>query len=94
VPTYGFLCDLCGSFTLVRPMSEAAAEAVCPECGATARRVFGSPALRAVDPGLRRALDASARSADNPQLASSVPGRSRRATPITTDPRHARLPHP
>jgi hypothetical protein len=75
-------------------MSEAAAGAACPDCGETARRVFGTPALRALEPGLARALDASARSAEAPQVVSSVPGRRRRATPITTDPRHARLPRP
>jgi hypothetical protein len=56
--------------------------------------MFRAPALRALDPGLRRALDADARSADTPQVVSSVPGRSRRTNPITTDPRHARLPRP
>jgi hypothetical protein len=75
-------------------MAEAGADVSCPDCGETARRVFGTPALRALDPGLRRALDAGVRSADAPQVVSSVPGRSRRATPITTDPRHARLPRP
>jgi hypothetical protein len=43
---------------------------------------------------MHRALDASARSAENPATVSSVPGRSRQATPITTDPRHAKLPRP
>ena len=94
MPTYGYRCSRCGGFDLVRPMSQAAAEAACPECGESARRVFGTPALRALEPGLGRALDASARSADAPQVVSSVPGRRRRATPTTTDPRHARLPRP
>jgi putative FmdB family regulatory protein len=94
LPTYGYRCPRCGGFDLVRPMSEAGAAATCPDCGETARRVFGAPALRALDPGVRRALDAGARSADAPQVVSSVPGRSRRATPTTTDPRHARLPRP
>jgi hypothetical protein len=39
-------------------------------------------------------LEASARSADSPQVVTGVPGRSRRATPITIDPRHAKLPRP
>jgi hypothetical protein len=73
-------------------MTEATATAPCPDCGEAAPRVFRAPALRALDPGLRRALDAGARSADEPQVVSSVPGGPHRATPITTDPRHARLP--
>jgi len=50
--------------------------------------------LRTLDPRLREAMDAGARSAEAPPVVSTVPGRSRRATPITTDPRHARLPRP
>ena len=94
LPTYGYRCPCCGGFDLVCPMAEAAATAPCPHCGDAASRVFGAPTLRALDPALRRALDAGARSADAPQVVSSVPGRSRRTMPLTTDPRHARLPRP
>ncbi|MEU6698384.1 zinc ribbon domain-containing protein [Pseudonocardia sp. NPDC046786] len=94
MPTYTHRCPVCGEFDQVRPMSAAAREAQCPDCGSHSSRIFGAPALRGVDPGLRRALDASGASADAPQVVSSVPGRSRRATPVTRDPRHARLPRP
>jgi putative FmdB family regulatory protein len=94
MPTYGFRCASCGEFDLVRPMSGASAAARCPDCGATATRVFGAPALRGQDPALHRALDASARSADAPEVVGAVPGRGRRAVRTTTDPRHARLPRP
>jgi putative FmdB family regulatory protein len=94
VPTYGYRCPRCGGFDLVHPMADASAAVSCPDCGAPARRVFGAPAVRALDTGLRRALDAGERSGDAPQVVTSVPGRSRRATTITTDPRHARLPRP
>jgi putative FmdB family regulatory protein len=94
LPTYGYRCRCCGGFDLMRPMAQAAATAPCPDCGEASSRVFRAPALRVLDPGLRRALDTEARSAVAPQVVSSVPGRSRRTTPITTDPRHARLPRP
>ena len=79
---------------MVRPMAEASESTACPECGEEATRVFGTPGLHSLDPGMRRALDAGARSAENPAIVSSVPGRSRRATTITRDPRHAKLPRP
>jgi putative FmdB family regulatory protein len=94
VPTYAYRCPRCGEFQLRRPMAESACETACSDCGHPARRVFGAPALRGLDPQVRQALDAGARSADTPQVVTSVPGRSRRATPLTTDPRHARLPRP
>jgi hypothetical protein len=75
-------------------MAESGCEATCPDCALPAARVFGAPALRGLDPAVRRALDVGARSADSPQVVTSVPGRSRRATPVSTDPRHARLPRP
>ena len=94
MPTYTYRCQRCGGFELVRPMAEAGAPAHCPDCGEAARRVFGAPALRGLDPGVRRAKDAEAGSADAPQVVNSVPGRSRRATPVTRDPRHLKLPRP
>jgi putative FmdB family regulatory protein len=94
VPTYGFHCSACGRFDVIRPMADAATPAACPTCGRPGRRLFGVPALRALDPGVRDALDAGARSADAPDVVTAVPGRSRRRTAITTDPRHTRLPRP
>jgi putative FmdB family regulatory protein len=94
VPTYDYRCPRCGEFQLRRPMAESACETTCPDCALPAVRVFGAPALRGLDQTVRRALDASAGSADSPQVVTSVPGRSRRATPLSTDPRHARLPRP
>ncbi|HEV7422686.1 MAG TPA: zinc ribbon domain-containing protein [Mycobacterium sp.] len=94
MPTYGYACEPCGGFNLVRPMTEAGDPAICPSCGQSARRVFGIPALRSLNPSIRQAMDASARSADDPTVVTGVPGRSRRATRMTTDPRHARLPRP
>jgi putative FmdB family regulatory protein len=93
LPTYGYQCGPCGGFTLVRPMAQAGDPVACPDCGSSARRVFGLPALRSLHPRLRDAMDAGAGSADAPPVVSAVPGRSR-ATRTTTDPRHARLPRP
>jgi putative FmdB family regulatory protein len=94
VPTAGDECPPCGAFEVVRPMAESTATTACPACGGMARRTFGSPGLRTLNPQVRRALDASARSAEQPSLVSTVPGQTRRPTPITRDPRHAKLPRP
>ncbi|TPG36716.1 FmdB family zinc ribbon protein [Mycolicibacterium hodleri] len=94
MPTYGYRCSPCGEFDVVRAMAETAKVTPCPDCGQPATRTFGTPGLRSLDPGVRRALDTGARSAENPTIVSSVPGRSRRPTPITRDPRHAKLPRP
>jgi len=94
MPTYRYRCVDCGGFDLLRPMSEATEPTLCPGCREPARRLFGIRTAGSVEPGVRAAMDASARSADSPQVVNSVPGRSRRATRITTDPRHARLPRP
>ena len=96
MPTYSYACAACGGFDLVRPMVEASAPAACPACGGSARRVFGAPALRGLDPAVRGALDAGARSAEAPDVVQGrPPGRSsRRPTRHTTDPRHQKLPRP
>lgn len=94
MPSYGYSCTTCGDFDVVRPMAQSTSPAPCPRCGSATRRRFGNPALTALAPELRRSLDASAASAEAPRVVTSVPGRSRHATPTTRDPRHARLPRP
>jgi putative FmdB family regulatory protein len=96
VPTYSYRCVVCGPFDLVRPMAASGAQACCPQCGRTGRRVFGAPALQALRAGVRTALEAGERSADSPQVVSSVPSPGRRAPAgrHSTDPRHAKLPRP
>jgi putative FmdB family regulatory protein len=94
VPTYGYHCAHCGAFDLVRPMAQASAPAACPRCGEPGRRVWGAPALRGVDPALRRALDADARRADAPDVVGALAPNRRGRVKHTTDPRHLRLPRP
>lgn len=97
MPTYSFCCVVCGQFEFVRPMAASGSDVWCPQCGGPGRRVYGAPALRALDAGVRRALEVGERSADSPQVVSSVPSAGRRRGSVgryTTDPRHARLPRP
>ncbi|WP_118914445.1 FmdB family zinc ribbon protein [Mycobacterium shigaense] len=95
MPTYRYHCPECGEFPVSMPMTSVTPSVDCPDCRSVSRRVFGQPSLRTLDGGLRRSLDAAASSADAPPVVSSIPGRPRRRpTPITRDPRHARLPRP
>ena len=94
MPTYAHRCPVCGEFEQVRPMAESDLAARCPDCGSGAPPGVGAPGRTTRVTGLRRALDASTRSADAPHVVGAVPGRHRRATRTTRDPRHARLPRP
>jgi putative FmdB family regulatory protein len=96
VPTYAYRCPQCGPFELVRPMAASDAAADCPRCSATSTRVFAAPALRALHPGVRAALERDERSADGPDVVSALPSAGHRGRRVrhTTDPRHARLPRP
>ena len=94
LPTYSYACPTCGTFDVVRPMAAVSAPTDCPQCERPARRVFGAPALRSLDAGLRGALDASHRSADAPAVVSSLPPRTGRIQRRASDPRQLRLPRP
>lgn len=89
---YDYRCPECGTFTVQCPMGSAAATSECPACAATARRVFGAPALRGADPGTRRALDAQERSRHEPQVVTGpLPPKG---APYTRNPLHHKLPRP
>ena len=75
MPIYGFTCEACGAFDVVRPVAEAAAPARCPSCGEEARRVFSPPGLRRIAQPLRSALDLEERSAHEPDLTTRKRGR-------------------
>jgi putative FmdB family regulatory protein len=94
MPTYAYRCEQgCPDFTARFPMSAIADQQPCPECGATARRTMGSPALGAGNSAAMRLQDSTRASADNPAVVSSLPP-SRRRTPVSTNPLHRRLPKP
>ncbi len=67
MPVYDYLCDGCGPFTALRPMSEFQAPQPCDGCGAPARRaILTAPAFSAMDGGQRRAHATNERSANAP----------------------------
>jgi putative FmdB family regulatory protein len=75
VPVYAFICESCGPFELLRPMSESGAAAACPCCGAEARRVFTPPGLALLGGPVRRVLDAEEKSAHEPDVVTEKRGR-------------------
>lgn len=93
MPSYRYRCDGCGPFEVRRSLTEPDTGQCCPACDRRARRVFEAPAVRGMASGMRRALEAQERSAHQPAVVGTPPS-SRRATPVSTDPRHARLPRP
>ncbi|MEE3851709.1 zinc ribbon domain-containing protein [Gordonia sp. LSe1-13] len=93
MPTYVFRCRSdCADFIERHSMAAIPDAASCPECGADGRRVIGSPALGAGDSSAMRLQDATRASAEAPAVVSSVPGRGRRATPVSSNPLHRKLP--
>ncbi len=74
--TYVFRCTECPDrpvFEVVRSINEPASPQPCPRCGDAGVRVFTPPALGTRSPGLHRAVDTAAASAESPQVVRSVP---------------------
>lgn len=95
MPTYTFACGSCGERTdQVHPMASIPDEVDCAACGRTARRTIASPRLGVGNTTAMRLQDATRATADTPAVVSSLPGPSRRPTPVTTNPLHRRLPRP
>ena len=67
----------------------------CPTCGQAANRMISAPSVRRVDAGRARAVEATQKSAFEPDVVSSLPtSGNKRATPVTRNPQHAKLPKP
>ena len=67
MPTYEYLCDDCGTFEAIRPMSRSSESVDCPACGAPAPRCIASaPACPSLSPELRTAHATNERSRHEP----------------------------
>lgn len=74
MPVYDYLCDGCGPFTALRPMSEFQTPQPCEGCGNLARRaMLTAPGLAGMDAGQRRAHATNERSANAPTKAKRHP---------------------
>jgi putative FmdB family regulatory protein len=94
VPTYAFRCAACGDFDAVFPMTAVPARLDCRACGEAARRIFSAPHLGAGGSTAMKLLDATTRTASEPTIVESPPGRRNSPRPVSRNPLHAKLPRP
>lgn len=75
MPVYEYLCEACGPFTALRPMSEYEAPQPCPDCGERAGRVLlTAPDFSTMSPSLRLAHATNERCATAPSTLSALKG--------------------
>ncbi len=89
---YEYRCAQHREFTRSFPIGEAASDVPCPACGARAVRVFSAPTLARTPRRVVQALERAEKSAEAPEVVSSVPPRRKPRRPV--HPAHARLPRP
>lgn len=94
MPLYEFACPNGHSTETAFPLADVPASIDCPACSIRARRLMAAPHLGRGSSPYLQAMDASARSAHEPEVVSSTRPGSRGGTPVTHDPRHAKLPRP
>jgi len=80
---YGYVCPAHGATERPFPLGGAPPGVPCPVCGAAARRVFSGAVLTGTHRRAVALLDATARTASEPTVVSSLPSRpvSRRRPP-------------
>lgn len=93
--SFDFRCESHGIATLTMSVHDVHDTAACPTCGALSRRVFTAPQLRLGNSSARRLLDATQRTAFEPEVVSAPAGGVRApGRRPTADPRTAKLPRP
>jgi predicted nucleic acid-binding Zn ribbon protein len=94
VPTYVFRCGQgCPDFTEQHPMTAVPDGAPCPRCNGQSRRKMGAPALGVGKSAGMRLQDSTRATADNPDVVRNLPA-GNRATRVTANPLHRKLPRP
>lgn len=68
MPVYEYLCEDCGYFEELRPMSESGAPCNCPECGNLAEKIMSAPRLAILAPHMRKAHETNERSQHAPKV--------------------------
>lgn len=94
MPLYAFRCPDGSIFESSYAMAVVPDAAPCPDCEQLARRLMSSPRLSIANSAAFGLIDASNRSAHEPELVSGRTGASKRATRYTSNPLHLKLPRP
>lgn len=68
MPRYDYVCDDCGPFQAWAAMDDADKDCTCSACGQMGLRQVAMPRLGLMNGKLRRALDRSERSSDQPRV--------------------------
>lgn len=92
MPVYRFHCSECGPFEARYSMTDVPDSAPC-RCGGAARRGVSSPAIGRGGRAMSL-IDATKSTADTPAVVDRVPAGTRRGTPVSANPLHAKLPRP
>ncbi len=91
--TYQYRCPDHGDIDVALPIGTAPAQRPCPDCAAAMARVFAPPMIGRASRAHLAAIDRSERTRDTPDVVSAPPPGPRR-TPVTRNPKHAKLPRP
>ena len=94
---YEYRCERHGSFDATRAIGTAPASLACPDCGRPAPRVFTTPLLTRMPPGLVAAIDHAEKTREAPDVVTSLPPQTdpRKRTPVLPlTPTLRRLPRP
>lgn len=90
--TYEYSCSRCGAFDVKLPIGTAPAQTSCPQCSATARRMYSSLTLMSTSPVLAALREQEEKSREAPEVVTRVPPRT--TAPEAVHPAIARLPRP
>ncbi len=93
MPTYAFTCSGCGDLDQFFRIAEVPRAVPCPHCGSQAVRRFTAPAIGHEPNISTRLVEATRRSAHEPEVVARPPGRTGRR-PMAPSPLQARLPRP
>ncbi|SNC63418.1 putative regulatory protein, FmdB family [Kytococcus aerolatus] len=95
MPLYEIRCEAQHDTEVNIPLAQADDPVACPECGTAARRRISSPRIGRGNDPRARLIESTQATAHQPGVVDAIPASgNRRPTPVSRDPRHAKLPRP